>query len=274
MSITPSFWRLHGSGKLSIAKMKKLSCMVAIGGFLWLTGVGQNAGAATQLLAYDFESGTLSSVFTLNVPTASNTISSAQVHAGTRALFYNPSAGSTSGSLAAPITPSTTVYAKWWWWVPSTIVGGSGRHGFRVTRRVGDQFTPHWEVDSVIGTGGGFGIDVLFHDDGVDSGTIYHNLFNLPTNQWFLFELLYTLNTPGTANGVMTFWVNGTQRFTASKVLYRASGSSMSGFDTFLLTTNFDGAGAGSYWYMDDVQVWDSVPTGGGPPPPTNLRVQ
>src|SRR5258706_3206331 len=41
MKIISSLWRRSGSGKL----LKKLSCLVAMGGFLWLMGVGHNAGA-------------------------------------------------------------------------------------------------------------------------------------------------------------------------------------------------------------------------------------
>ncbi len=262
---------LSSGGRVSMAKRGKSSCLVAMIWFLWLTGAAQNASAATQLFGYDFESGTLASKFTLSVPTGSNVIQSLVVHSGTKALLYQPSVGSTSGGLAASITPLTTVYATWWWWVPSTIIGGSGRHGFRITKRIGDQFTPHWELDTVMGSGGGFGIDILFHDDSVDSGTTYHNLFNLPTNQWFKFAILSTLNTPGSSNGVLKLWINDVQRFTATNVLYRSAGSAMDGFDTFLLTTNFDLAGAESYWYMDDVEVWDGFP---GLPPPPNLRFQ
>ncbi len=274
MTITSLFRRLHVNGKLFSVNMKKPSCLMAICGFLWLTGAAQNVSAATQLIGYDFESGSLLSTFGLGVP-VTNVIQSSVVHGGTKALFYNPSAGSSSGGLGASIPVSTTVYAKWWWWVPSTLASGAGHHGFRITKRVGDQFTPHWELDTLPGDGGSFGIDILFHDDGIDSGTMYHNLFTLPTNQWFQFEILTTLNTPGSANGVLTLWINGVQRFSASNVTYRRSGSSMNGFDTFLLTTNFDGAGAGSYWYMDDLQVWNGLPgSPPGPPPPPVLRVQ
>jgi len=238
--------------------------------FLWLTGAAQNASAATQLLGIDFESGTLASICNLDLPGTILTIQSSVDHGGTKALKYAPGTGTTTGCTIG-ITPSTTVYAKWWWWVASTIVGGPGRHGFRITKRIGDQFTSHWQLDTVMESGGGFSIDILFQDDGVDSGTTYHGLFTLPTNQWFQFEILTTLNTPGLANGVLTLWINGVQRFTASNVTYRSSGSSMNGYDTFALVSNFDGAGTESYWYMDDVQVWDGFP---GLPPPPNLRFQ
>jgi hypothetical protein len=274
MSITSSLQRLHISGKLFSVNMKKPSCLMAMCGFLWLTGAAQNACAATQLFGTDFESATLASKFGLNVPTT-NTIQSSVVHAGTKALFYNPSSGSNSGGLAASIPVGTTVYAKWWWWVPSTIVSGAGRHGWRFGLRQADNFLAHAQVDTVMGSGGGFGVDIFQSDDGIDSGTRFHNLFTLPTNQWFQFEVLCTLNTRGTSNGVMTFWINGVQRFTASNVLFRGPSSAMNGYDTFLLTTNFDGAGSESYWYMDDVQVWDGLQqTGGSPPPPPILRVQ
>jgi len=239
--------------------------------FLWLTGSAQNASAATQLFGYDFESGTLASKFTLSVPTGSNVIQSLVVHSGTKALLYQPVFGDTSGNLAAAITPSTTVYATWWWWVPSTIVGASGRHGFRITKRAGNSTVGNYQVDTIMDSGGGFSLDILFSGDGVDSGSTYHRLFNLPTNQWFKFEIRCTLNTPGIANGVLTLWINNVQRFTATNVLYRSAATGMNGFDTFLLTTNFDGAGAESYWYMDDVEVWDGFP---GLPPPPNLRFQ
>src|SRR5258706_1464712 len=134
-----SLWPTNISGKLFTVNMKKSSCLMAICGFLWLTGAPPNAGAATQLWGTDFESGTLLSKFDLSVPTI-NVIQSLVVHAGTKALFYNPSTGSSSGGLAASIPVSTTVYAKFWWWVPSTIQGGAGHHGFRITKRVGDQY--------------------------------------------------------------------------------------------------------------------------------------
>jgi len=100
--------------------MKELSFLVAIGGFLWLTGVGQNASAATQLFAYDFESGTLASKFGLSVPTSSE-ISTNKAHRGTKSLYYHPFLGDSTGGLAVTITSSPTVYARWWWWIPSTL---------------------------------------------------------------------------------------------------------------------------------------------------------
>jgi len=76
----------------------------------------------------------------------------------------------------------------------------------------------------------------------------------------FQFELLYTMNTPGTANGVVKYWVDGIQQFSATNVTIRTAGSTITGFDTFLLVTNWDFATLGDYWYVDDVEVWDSPP--------------
>ena len=59
MKIISSLWLRPGSGKLSIAKFKKLSRLVAMGGFLWLTGVGHNAGA-TNYFNWDAESNSTS----------------------------------------------------------------------------------------------------------------------------------------------------------------------------------------------------------------------
>jgi len=56
-----------------------------------------------------------------------------------------------------------------------------------------------------------FPLDILYPS--VDSGTTYHDKVSLPCDRWFQFELLYTMNTPGTANGVVKYWVDGISSF-------------------------------------------------------------
>jgi hypothetical protein len=237
------------------------------------------ASAQTRFLAWDVESGTVPDHFNLTASgSMAVSISTERAHSGTRSLKYHPTSGDISNTPALDLPNLTTVYAKWWWWVPSSLSAWQpGRHMFRMTKRVDDNYQAGGQLDTVISAGGtDFSIDILFSQESppVDSGTLYHDLVDLPSDRWFEFAVLSVLNTGGQSNGILRIWIDGTLVVNRTNVFYRRAGSSMS-YNTWQQVTNFDGAAPGDHWYMDDMEVWDAVPPGAGPlPAPQNLRVR
>jgi hypothetical protein len=240
----------------------------------------------TTFLDWDFESGTISSKFNayggggkiaIVTPDGSASGEPPAANSPTKAFYFCAAGnggpgGNTDGSDGTDdaimfFTSSNTVYGRFYWWISPTLTSSFvGCHGFRVTRRIADQYTNHWEMDTPMrGASGGntsFCIDVLFHDDSINNE--YHDLFNIPLGQWNKFEFLYILSAKGVSDGVVKFWLDGTLKYSNTAVPMRSAGSSMNGFDTFLLNTNWDDGGTNNYWYMDDVYLSDTDESGGG----------
>jgi hypothetical protein len=228
------------------------------------------ACAQTRLFFADFESGTLASLFTLNV-SAANSISTTQSHSPTHSVLYNPSGRDTSGALATYVSATDRFYFSFWWFLSPNFTNqtAGGQHGFRfgVPTGPGDEFGV-LQLDTVIqagATGPAFSIDILGTsgaEAGLDSLSRYHNLFDIPRGRWFRFEMLVVMNNPGGVNnGTLTVWLDGVRVFNSTTVLYRESTSSL--WQTLVLNSNYDTATAGDYWYQDDVQVWTGCPTTG-----------
>jgi hypothetical protein len=233
---------------------------------------------ATQIFSSGFENGIISDIFDLapQPSTPSNMaveISTAKAHSGTKSMFYHPNYGDPTNPPALSLPNLNTVYAKWWWWVPSTLEGGvAGHHAFRITKQVGNNFQGGGQLDTGMGAGGtNFTFSVL--TDLNSRGLDLYNLFNVPQNQWFQFEILTTLNTVGQSNGILKVWINGNVVYNNTNLVYRTDPSWR--YNTFLAVTNIDGSSAASYWYMDDMEIWDGEPSGDTTPPgaPTGLGV-
>jgi len=255
--------------------MKRFYSVVALCGFFSLTGLGQNASAATKIFGYDFETGTLENNFNLYPGGGQVSISTAKAHSGTHSMFYNPTGGGDSTNPPALNLPNMqSVYATWWWWIPSTLgYSGAGWHTFRFSKRSGNDFNGGGQLDTGFGSSSGQSFDIDVLTPGADSLGKYHSLFNSPTNQWFKFEILSILNTGGLNNGTLKIWINGAIVANFTNVFYRPNGSSFV-YDTFRAVTNLYGATSASYWYIDDLEIWDGIPGGGVdlPPPAPNQR--
>lgn len=227
--------------------MKKLF----LAALLALSSLGAQATDVFPL--WDVESSSVAAKFTLD-PGVNTTITTTQAFSPTHSLVFNPGGDPPAADLGSAASNSTLYYKFRWWLSSTTTTGGSpaGHHGFRFTQRVADQFTPHHEVDTFPGDGGTWGLDILDHDGGYDSGTTYHNIFTLPLNQWFLFEALFVISSPNTANGRLAFKVNGVVVYNNTAVQYVGSAGWV-GFDTFLPNSNWDSGTA--LWYLDDLYV-------------------
>jgi len=105
--------------KALYARMKELSFLVAIGGFLWLTESARTL-ARRHNSRIRFRERNAGEQFGLSVPTSSE-ISTNKAHRGTKSLYYHPFLGDSTGGLAVTITSSPTVYARWWWWIPRPL---------------------------------------------------------------------------------------------------------------------------------------------------------
>lgn len=217
----------------------------------------------TILFQTGFESGpgSMDSIFTDNVPVNQSKyiIQNSVVKNGNWAFKFDSTGGPSDGPVKYITSSSTIVYRKWWW-VPPTLTGGSGNHMWRISRRSGVN-NLGFELDPVVGGGASWGIDILGQlESPVIDDQSRHGILTLPLSQWFYFEALFSLNTGGLANGVMKFAINGALVYSDLSVLYVRVGSSMIGFDTFLLATNWEtAAGPTKFWYEDDVIITDNA---------------
>jgi hypothetical protein len=247
-----------------------------------------SVSAATQYFDWDAESGTFADTFDVYNDPSAVSISTTRAHSGTKSVYYNPyEPGADQTNPPVVYVPNiNTMYVTWWWWIPSALEGGEGgQHFFRFGSSAIGNSWEDGQLDPAIAAPGatGFGVD-LFDGVGGDSLTLYHSIVpSLPTNQWFKFALVATINSPaGTANGALRIWINDAEVYSNSSVLFATTGATAfttTKWNRFFLVTNFDNATLSTgYWYMDDIQVWDGVPTEGGdtipPTAPSGLGVQ
>jgi hypothetical protein len=239
---------------------------------------------ATQLFGWDCESGTLGNYFNNNVHQASYLVTD-KSHSSTKSIYYDISLP-TGGDLAV-LAPHTfgaapnfvswgskepEIYLRWWMWVPNTIEGAAGgRHGWRLKVNGASQaaLIDTETGTNVPGTGIGWGV-VLFDYTGdappVDSAFTYKpDLWYYPFDQWFKFAFHCKVNTMGSSDGLMQVWINDVSKASFSNVRFRTVNSEITGWDWLALNTNFSGGNpAVTYWWIDDIEVWNGIPPEGG----------
>lgn len=227
------------------------------------------SASAIPLLPCDgtFESGNIATCFPRNQSPAT-TISTIQSLSPTHALKFTPGVDST-GNTNVLIGDRTTVYFRFSWWIPSTIntaAPTSGRHAWRLTRSGPANDFQGGQVDSYLtGPSSSPTLNVdLFDDTGFEADGPYHNLFQLPTNQWFQLEGVFVMNGGSSSNGTMKFCRNGSLVYSNTAVKYKNSGASLeAGWNIWNQVTNYDTSGAESIWYMDNVYVSNVDESGG-----------
>ncbi|MGB4833572.1 MAG: hypothetical protein WBP40_00915 [Candidatus Moraniibacteriota bacterium] len=266
--------------------LKTVSLVLVGAVFVGTFFLSKQVYAATNYFDWDVETGTLDGTFDIYDDPSAVAITTAKAHSGSKSVFYNPNApgADATNSPVIYLPDLNTVYLSFWWWIPSSLEGGEGgQHFFRFGSTADANYLTNGQIDPAIASPGaqGFGFD-LFDGGAGDSGTTYHSVCgDLPTNQWFKFALLATINSPGgTANGTLKCWVNDVERFSSTSVLFATSGAPLltTKWNRFILVTNWENTTleANSQWWMDDVEVWDGVPTGdtSAPMAPTGLGVQ
>jgi len=112
---------------------------------------------------------------------------------------------------------------------------------------------------------------------------------NYADTNWHRYDFHYKMNTIGSNNGVMEFWLDGNLVYAKTDVLWNESGSSASGWNTVVIGGNsdnsFSGSSNGEQWYAIDDLVVSTTPipanyvVGGGgdttpPKAPAGLRVR
>ena len=225
---------------------------------------------AAVLISETFESGVLlqsQGGQWLDAP-AANIVTTEQVHAGTRALKYDPSFSTTTG-LYRTVTATQILYIDMYWFFPTNFQygpnGAPGRHTLRASNFVGDNVFANYLDTGIKGTGGMWGVE--WNWSGPDTHS-YLDLFTFPQNQWSRLELLLTLNDVGQFNGSTKIWLNGVSVLDATGDQYRTNNTL---FTLFAATSNFDGPFTGDphYWYLDDITVWNDCPATGASCSPT-----
>jgi hypothetical protein len=229
-----------------------------------------------KIFSDDFESGNLS-----KWAQQGDQVTNAQVHSGTKALFYDGWPG-TYGILSQL---TREVYLSFWWYIPVGFKGewASGRHFWRFSLQGPEQIDTQAQ-----NAPNGFSLIYFLNGGGGGGGSVFYpNVTQLPTGRWFKLEFYSRLNDPGVANGETILWIDGVEKLRRSNVNL---GATSSNFDELHLTTNYASVGLcpnnneNCNWYMDDVQVWNGCPSGssckGAPSsspvnlaPPSNLKV-
>ena len=223
---------------------------------------------ATQLFSWDVESGTLADYFPMDQP-AANSISTAQAFSGTKSIKFEAGASGVTGLTVDLGSGHNEIYLKWQWYLSSTTSErAGGRHGWRLSQRNGSQWLER-QVDTSSHPISGWSFNILDTPGGYDSATTYDDIFVLPLDQWFKWEIYLKLSSPGTSDGIVRAWVNDVLEFEDTTVQFVGS-AGWTQFDTFLLNTNWDSGTA--LWYKDDIEVWDGMPPGGGSPPAATRR--
>jgi len=82
----------------------------------------------------------------------------------------------------------------------------------------------------------------------------YWNMATLNYNQWYCLELEILLNTPGSSDGRLTLWVNGTQAYQQTGVNLRGSYTSSAGWVHVGVQTD-----RGAYLPVDEYRYWDDI---------------
>lgn len=236
--------------------------------FLLLVCYLSTAQAATELLNWDVESGTIQNKF-LYDGVGVVSITTAKAHSGARSLFYNRNHGDATDPPRLQFSERKELCIEFWWWLPSTLEGGeAGQHTFRLGKQMGSSYVGAGQIDTVMRSPGAseFRIETFAVPPGGQASQIDDSVYNqfnlgaLPTNQWFKLRL-YAKISVNDKNGILQMWVNDVLRFSNIAVQYQRAGSPFTGFDMFLLVTNFDNAtDVGSQWWMDDIKVWDGLP--------------
>jgi hypothetical protein len=80
------------------------------------------------------------------------------------------------------------------------------------------------------------------------------NLATLNYDQWYCLELEVKLNTPGSADGVVNFWVNGNQVLNKTDVNLRGSYTTGAGCISFGRQSN-----RYNYDPIDEYRYWDDI---------------
>lgn len=224
----------------------------------------------TLFTEWDVEADTLEDHFTLEQPAPEvNTISTDQASSGTKSIKFAAGGIASPGLMADLGAGHSTIYMRWNWYFSSTTdATAAGRHGFRLSQRLGDSYFSQHEFDT-LPNGGAWGFDIIDHAGSYDSGTTFHEVVTLPEDVWFKFEILLILSSPGTANGTVKVWINDVEVFSDTAVQFVGS-AGWTQFDTLAANTNWDSGTA--LWYYDDFYVSDTDESGSGEPPATPRR--
>ena len=225
-------------------------------------GIANPLEAATPIFSDGFESGILlqSQGGQWQFAAPANSIVTSPVHAGTRALKFDPTLDTDSGIYR--IIPSTTqLYAEWYWLFPTGTDFGpaaaAGHHTFRISHAILDNLLAR-QLDSGIHSNGNVTYEIFWPV--ANSVSHIRVIDSYPQGSWFRFEILFKLNTVGQANGSLQVWINNVIAFESLNTQYRFDSTEI---NTFLLTTNWDAPHGSPVWYFDDVNVWNGCPDTG-----------
>ena len=237
--------------------------LLSVLAFFFLMLLFMSSVFATKILSDDFESGTTAKWYECDPGT--NHITTQQVHSGTYALKFDGGYGPCVQFLSKE---SDRIYMSFWQFYPANFddANAPGRHGWRLTYAAGDQYQVY-QIDT--GPWDNFMTDFFWGGD-VHYSDLVPNGF--PKGQWFHFEYLVQLNTPGQSNGEFTIWINGAQTHKTAGALWRTTGVSNK-INMLELNTNYDNCLNNCFWYLDDVEVWDNVPNGTNIPPNFNFSL-
>lgn len=203
---------------------------------------------------------------------ATATVSASRAHGGTRSALSPLPAGTEAFDGAyLPLSNLTTVYSSiWFYWdrVPSgAATGGEIFKWIRISAAASPGTDPYHGVPQFRSqaqpAGAGWCYDELNPNDSLGgSGFVQTDCAIFPTrNDWTRMDVLYTLSSPpGTANGTLRTWYNGTLSMDQVGVVTRASGIADS-LTSILLPQMASLAGSSSSYEfsVDDVYI-DSTP--------------
>lgn len=203
------------------------------------------------------------------------------------------------------LTPITKFYISMWIWVSPTLnpCYAPGHHMWRFYTAVPDPGGGFYQFDTDINSGQGTNcstgpvvvtLDPLFGGEEPGSGnSAYVHAAELERGTWTRMEVLFEQGTPGGANGSVMVWYTDSRGVHAWPThggvpdtgrSFVARSSAPEEMNLFKVVTNFDGAAASDYWYVDDIQIWDDCPLTGAscstgsdsarPAAPSGLRAQ
>ena len=313
MSITFSFWRFQGSKKLSMTRVKKSSCMVALIGIFCLLGANEHADA-TNYFNWGVESlrlnyGAMPGLF--DVQWFGGTTQDCSVsHTGRCSVRLNV-VGNDSGNQQMgadtisqnPVYPfnmvgGSAIYYRWWMKImpgfswgngtaktkSSRVIAGNGAQGY--TGYVMSYGFLIGECDSSgcsLNNGGSNGSDsnlVILYDFRSHADGVWHEyIVRIKPNT------SATCTAPANCDAQFQAWVDGFSigQYNNFKLHNNASDSMTEAWGGWMVSPYFQMNGTasdGGTIYLDDFSTddaWNSLIVGSpftGSTPPTNLQVR
>jgi hypothetical protein len=92
----------------------------------------------------------------------------------------------------------------------------------------------------------------------------YPKPFIIRDNQWHEYAWYIVQGTPGSANGTWACWVDGKGTYTQQNASAYYTNVRMQGlWETLVFGQYYKGGAIGNYtWWIDDIEVWDGLPSG------------